>query len=67
MNISQFFQIPGIRKMNIANAESTFLSKWITIFRFFNKFWIKKVYQYIFENIGDKKSFLKFSLKSWFS
>ena len=24
MNFSQIFQIPGLRKMNIANAESTF-------------------------------------------
>ena len=49
MNFSQILQIPGLRKMNIANAESIFDQNEydILIFRYF--FDNKDVLLYIFE------------------
>ena len=49
MIFSQIFQIPGLRKMNIPNADSIFdQNECNTIFRLFNKFWMIKVYHNIY-------------------
>ena len=68
MKFLQIFQIPGLRKMNIAYAESN-LIKMNAIFRFFNKFWIIKMYHNIYLR---KKLFFEifseimvFKLKIW--
>ena len=46
MNSLQIFQIPGLRKINIANTESIF-DETNAIFRFFGKFWTIKIYHKI--------------------
>ena len=47
MNSLQILQIPGLRKMNIANTESIF-DETNAIFRFFGKFWTIKIYHKIY-------------------
>ena len=47
MNFLQKFQIPRPRKINLANAESI-LIKMNAIFRFFDKFWLIKMYHNIY-------------------
>ena len=47
MNFSEFCQIQGLRKMNIANSES-FLIKRKAIFRFFDKYWVINMYHKIY-------------------
>ena len=48
MIFSQIFQIPGLRKMNIPNSDSSFDQNVNAICRFFNKFWITKMYHDIY-------------------
>ena len=47
MNFLQKFQIPRPKKINLANAESI-LIKMNAIFRFFDKFWLIKMYHNIY-------------------